>query len=243
MSKLTIETSEALAIQMRSMLGVANSEPINMKTVLLQLNVLAMYKPLSEGLWGLSLKSADNSGRFMLINSNSTRGSQHFTIAHELYHLYFDEHPTPHFCSQATLSDSSERCANMFASALLMPRDGMCQHLTAAELKAKSVSVETALRLEHLYGVSHVTLVVRLKELKLITQECADYLLGLTITREAALRGYDGNLYRSGNAGLVISDFGVIAKRLYDEEKISEGHFLHLLNMIGYDESQDSAGC
>lgn len=237
MNRLTIETAEALASKMRDMLRVANSEPLNMKTVVRQLNVMVLYRPLSESLWGLSLKSPDGKGRFMLVNSNSTRGSQHFTIAHELFHLYFDVNPTPHFCGQMSEGDASERAANMFASALLMPREGLCHNIPAEELVARRVSVDTVLRLEHLFGVSHTTMVVRLKELRLISQECVDMLLGLSITREAALRGYDGYLYTRGNEGLVIGDFGTLAKQLYDEEKISEGHYLSLLNMIGYGES------
>lgn len=240
MSRLTAETAEALACQMRAMLHVANGEPLNMKTVVRQLNVMTVYRPLSDSLWGASLKSPDDTGKFILVNCNTTRGCQHFTIAHELFHLFFDENPTPHFCCQSSQGDAQERSANMFASALLMPREGLFQNIPSEELLTKNVSVETILRLEHLYGVSHTTMVLRLKELKLITQFCTDILLGLIITKEAGLRGYDGYLYRRGNEGLVIGDFGTLAKRLYDAEKISECHFMNLLNMIGYGEGEDS---
>jgi len=243
MSRLTVDSAQALASQMRTVLRVANGEPLNMKTVLRQLNVMTMYRPLSDRLWGLSLKTPDAKGIFMLVNSNSTRGSQHFTIAHELFHLFFDDNPTPHFSSLASQLDGSERSANMFASALLMPREGICQNIASEELIARQVSVETILRLEYLYGVSHTTMVLRLKELKLISQECVDYLNKLSIVHEATLRGYDRSLYQCGNNGLVIGDFGTIAKRLYDAEKISEGHFLNLLNMINYGENQDSTRC
>lgn len=243
MSKLTMESAEALARKLRSDLRVANGEPLNVKTVLRQLNVMTVFRPLSDKLWGLSLKSQNGGERFMLVNSNSTRGCQHFTVAHELFHLYYDENPTPHFCGQESASNPSERSANMFASALLMPLEGLCLAIPEDELIARNVSVETALRLEYLFGVSHATLVLRLKELKLITPDCGNSLLALTISREAALRGYDGYLYRNGNEGLVIGDFGTMAKRLYDEDRISEGHFLTLLNMIGYGAGEDCAGC
>lgn len=236
MSRLTLESAEALATKMRDMLHVANSEPLNMKTVVRQLNILTLYRPLSDQLWGLSLKTPDGKGRFLLINSNSTRGRQHFTIAHELFHLYFDEAPAPHFCSQQNHCDPTERSANMFATALLMPREGLCREMPSEELISKNATIDTMLRLESIYGVSHSTMVVRMKELKLISQGCADSLQGLSILREASLRGYDDSLYRSGNEGLVIGDFGSIAKRLYDEEKITEGYYLNLLGMIGYGE-------
>jgi hypothetical protein len=50
-------------------------------------------------------------------------------------------------------------------------------------------------------------------------------------------------LYKDGNHKLVIGDFGTYARKLYDEEKISEGHYMELLNIIGYGESEDCTGC
>lgn len=243
MNRLTIESAEALATHFRSSLCVANCTALNMKTLLRQLNVITMYRPLSESLWGLSMKDPSCKAMFMLVNSNSTRGRQHFTIAHELFHLFYDENPSPHFSGSANQADANERSANLFASALLMPREGICQYIPADEIMSRNISVETALRLEYIFGVSHSTLVLRLKELKLVTKECEDALMKMTITREAALRGYDASMYQPGNEGLVIGDFGSIAKRLYDNERISEGHYLNLLSMIGYGASESGVGC
>jgi hypothetical protein len=39
-------------------------------------------------------------------------------------------------------------------------------------------------------------------------------------------------LYEKGNEGVVIGDFGEKARRLFELEKISEGHYVELLNMI-----------
>ena len=87
---------------MRSTLQLSLTEPINVKTVLRMLGVIALYGPLTDTLYGLSLKSADDKYRFMLINSNSTSGRK-------------------------------------------------------------------VLNLESLFGVSHVAMLIRLKELKLIS--------------------------------------------------------------------------
>lgn len=59
MKKLTIETAEELALKMRKMLRVDTSQPLNMKTALRQLNIMTIYSPLSDGTWGLALKSND----------------------------------------------------------------------------------------------------------------------------------------------------------------------------------------
>ena len=69
--------------------GLSASEPVTLKSLLLKLNILTVFRPLSDNFSGMCLK--DNSGhRFMLINSNQPRGRQHFTIAHELYHLFLN---------------------------------------------------------------------------------------------------------------------------------------------------------
>ena len=178
---------------------------------------------------------------FMLLSSNATRGSQHFTIAHELFHLFFDDNPKPHFYRAIMTDDAAEHSANMFASALLMPKEGLSYNIPANELINKKVSVDTALRLEQLYGVSHSTLVVRLKEPKLISPQNTESLMSLSIRYEASLRGYDNSLYYKGNENLVLGDYGSKAKQLFDAERISEGHYLELMRKIGYGESKDNS--
>ena len=58
--------------------GLSASEAINLKSLLLKLNVLTIFRPLSDNFSGMCLK--DGSGhRFMLVNSSHSRGRQHFT--------------------------------------------------------------------------------------------------------------------------------------------------------------------
>lgn len=244
MKGITLDTAEALALKMRASLRLSESEPVNLKTVLRLQGIIALYRPLSDTLYGLSMKSSDGKCRFILINSNTTRGRQHFTVAHELYHLYYDENPHPHFCREGML-DESERSANAFARAFLMPKAALVQLMSPSDLAAKNVDLSTLFSMEALFGVSHSALLVRLKELKFISKECYDRSLNIRVSAEAHLRGYDTELYKPGNEGLVIGDFGAKARELYDREIISEGHYVELLNMIGYGrgEGEDSSGC
>ena len=113
-----------------------------------------------------------------------------------------------------------------------------------ANIKKKEIGIDTVIRLEQLYGVSHKTLVLRLKELHIINSEYTEKLMNLSITKEAALRGFDDRLYKKGEGErLIIGDFGSKARKLFDEEKISEGHYMELLNVIGYGKSENSSGC
>ena len=229
MKKLTTSEAEVLAAKFRSDNGLTQSGPINAKTLLRKLNITAMYRPLSDGSYGISCRS--NTGKmFMLVNSTSTRGRQHFTIGHELYHLFYDEKPTPHMCLGA--STGEERNANMFASALLLPREGVLQMIRLEEVTHHKVELATVLRIEQMYQVSRTNLLLRLKELKLISEALFLELQAIPVKDSAREYGYDLSLYESGNDGLFIGDFGEKARILFESKKISEGHYIELLNMI-----------
>lgn len=167
---------------------------------------------------------------FMLVNCGSTIGRQHFTIAHELYHLFYDESPVPHLCLGSP--SGVEKDANLFASALLLPKEGILSMISAEEVKENKVRLSTILRIEHLYGVSRMTLLLRLKDLGLITEKQLKEYQSVPVKDSAREYGYDLSLYESGNKGVVIGDFGEKARLLFEQGRISEGHYVELLNMI-----------
>ena len=228
MKSLSIIEADLLAAQFRSTRGIGLAEPINAKTLIRMLGVTVMYRPLSEKSYGISCMSMGK--RFILVNSNSTRGRQHFTIAHELYHLYYDERPTPHICDSVVTTE--EKNANRFAASLLMPREGILSMVSKEEIAQHSVYLSTVLRMEQLFGVSRITLLIRLKDLGLINQHCLDKLKSVPVKDSALEYGYDLSLYQPGNEGLFIGNFGEKARLLFEQDKISEGHYIELLNMI-----------
>lgn len=229
MKTITITEAETLAGKFRFQEGLSQSEPINAKMLVRKLNITLVYRPLSENSFGISCRSGEK--RFVLINSRSTRGRQHFTIAHELYHLYFDENPAPHMCCGGPAT-SEEKNANRFASALLMPREGILSCVSGEEITSHYVDIATILRMEQLFGVSHSTLLIRLKDLGLISSTRFDALERISVRETAREWGYDSALYESGNDGVVIGDFGEKARRLFESGKISEGHYNELMNML-----------
>ena len=234
MKKITLETAELLAEKLRyDELNFSKNEPVSIKTVLRKLNILTIFRPLSENVWGLSLITPDKKHKFILVNSNISIGAQNYTVAHELFHLYFDENPKPHLCGQEH-NEPTERSANIFASVFMLPKEGILKNISHEEIINKEVKIDTCLRLEQLYEVSHKTFILRLKELNIISSSCFEKLQNLSIKKEASLRGYDDSLYSRGNENLIIGDFGSKARQLYEMEKISEGHYLELLNLINY---------
>ena len=204
--------------------GLSASEAINLKSLLLKLNVLTIFRPLSD-----------------------SRGRQHFTIAHELYHLYIESKPTPHKCNPCSGSkDPVEQSADMFASSLLMPETGLCQLIPENELKTKKISLATVLKLEHYFSVSRSALLYRLLNVGLLTNAARLALADEPVKHSALCFGYDTALYDPANEGLVIGDFGEKARSLFEQEKISEGHYWELLRKINThatEEDENNTGC
>lgn len=225
------------ASQLRRMAGLSNSEAVSLNSLLLKLNVLTVYRPLSDTFSGMSLKSGDR--RFMLINSNQPLCRQHFTLAHELYHLYFDPNPMPHNCMAAGKKDDAEQCADAFALLFLMPTEGVWIMIPDEELMTGEVSLASVLRIEQYFAVSHTAAVNRLFDMKMIDRAQRDLFLSYPIKRTAREYGYGTALYEPANENTVIGDFGEKARHLFDEEKISEGHYLELLHKIGINDNED----
>ena len=59
MKKLSLKDADDLALSFRTEYGIGNTQPFHAKTILRKLNILTVYRPLSENLHGLSLKSKD----------------------------------------------------------------------------------------------------------------------------------------------------------------------------------------
>lgn len=235
MKRLNSGIASALARKFRIENGMSLTEAINLKSLLLKLNILTIFRPLSDRFYGMSLQSKSGM-KFMLINSNNPKGRQHFTIAHELYHMFIDEDPCPHICFQdgSKKSIQEEVNADMFAAALLMPEEGLHEFISTKEIKEKQLDLSTILKIEQYYSVSRAALLVRLKNCNLITSANYSDLQKLAVVDSARLYGYDVALYRPGNEGLVIGDFGEKARKLYEQEIISEGHYRELINLISY---------
>lgn len=217
--------------------GISPGEPIRLRSLLLKLGVHTVFKALSEEVSGMAIK-AESDGethRFMLVNAAQSLGRQHFTMCHELYHLYVQENFTSRSCVTGLFNkklDKEEFFADLFASHLLLPEESILDLIPSAELKKDKVKEDTLLKIEHYYSCSRFALLMRLKELGLASFNfIQEY--KVDVKRQAKARGYDTRLYEAGNHGLIISDYGSKARALYEEDRISESHYLNLMLDIG----------
>lgn len=226
---------EKKVVEFRNLTGLSDTDPIRFKSLLSKLNVITVFKELSEDFSGMALKIENN--RFILVNSNHSLGKQHFTICHELYHLFIQENFTWMLCNTGKFETNSgeEYNADRFASILLMPESAIKELIPDKELTKDKIQLNTILKLEHYFSCSRGALLYRLKTLDLITSKCYD-LYSSNIMSNAVKYGYSIDLYKSGNNGLTIGNYGELAHELFDKEIISESNYISLLYDLGMNE-------
>ena len=230
---------ESKANELRNKWGLTLFEPIRLKSLLMQLKVLTAFQSMSYEFSGMAIKIAGGNKfqRFILINSNSTLGRQHFTICHEIYHLFVQSEFFSMVCQTGRFDKKhpEEFNADWFAAYFLLPEAGIMRLIPEEESKKKDkISLATILRIEQYFSCSRAALLVRLEDIGLISKKYKEQFCSKVMSG-ALQHGYSLSVYKPGNDGLVIGDYGELARRLFDEEKISESHYASLMLDIGVD--------
>lgn len=219
--------------------GLGPQEPVNIRNLFFKLGIVAVFKQMSDDFSGMSIKVNDDN--FILINSNHPVGRQNFTICHEFYHLFIQDNFQSNTCitGEFNKKNKSEYEADRFAAFFLMPEDGILNLIPENELKKKNlISLSTCLRIEQYFSCSRSALLFRLGNLNMIDLDKYEFYRS-DIVREAIKQGYDKTLYMPGNSDLVIGNYGELAKKLFDQEDISESHYAILMRDIGIDVDED----
>lgn len=230
---------EDKAVEFRAEKQYSPTQAISFESLLLRLNVISSFQAMSEKLSGMALKVGykNDTLRFMLINSNHNLGRQNFTICHELYHLYIQENFSAQFCNTGKFDekrDPEEFKADVFASILLIPAAGLRMLIPTIEQNTDTINLATIIKIEQYYQCSRLALLYRLKNLGYITQEKVEY-YRKDVKKGAYQHGYNTQLYEKDREELNIGDYGDVANFLYEVEKISEGHYMTLMNTVGVD--------
>lgn len=228
---------EKKANDFRQLHGYSSRESVHLSSFVQILGVVTLFKPLSDNMSGMAIKitKGDEIDRFMLINSNQTLGRQHFTICHELYHLFIQENFTFKACTTESFEakDKEEYNADAFAAYFLMPHDGIINQIPWDETESKdSISLETILKLEQYFSCSRTALLFRLIDMDMISKGYAEQ-FKIHPKKDAISYGVDTKLYEKGNEDRYLGDYGILAKELYDAEMISESHYYELMLDLG----------
>jgi Zn-dependent peptidase ImmA (M78 family) len=223
---------QKLAAEFRATHGFSPNEPLIVENWVRKLKVLTVFKPMHYEISGMALKQENN--RFILINSEHQKGRQHFTVAHEFYHLFVQDDFSSMVCSTGTFNKKNtvEFAADWFATHLLLPEEGVIALIPDDQLDLGKITLDTILRIEHHFHCSRAALVKRLEQLKFVDSK-TNHGFNNKIMQRAIQHGYETGLYNKANANVVIGDYAEKALNLFKTGKISEGHYLSFMNDIG----------
>ena len=220
------------ATAIRRKLGEDESSPIDVFSMVQMIPALTLvFYPLGNNISGACLKNESSS--IIAINSNNSLGRQRFTLAHELYHYYFDENIGSTVCSSEINSGNiEEKKADIFASYFLIPSASLYGLIrTYKRGEKRKLIYSEIIKLEQYFGVSHQAMLVRLRqEGEINASELIKFQKGVVLT--AARLGFDTSLYKSSpeyKKQNVLGHYILQAERLLDDDKISEGKYEELL--------------
>lgn len=224
------------ANELRKQLEISFNQPVDLNNVCRLNKIHLIYKPFgSDSFSGISLKK--NGEKFLLVNSSKTQGHQNFTIAHELYHLLYDKTYNRYVCypGQSEYDKKGiERKAEIFAINFLLPDEGVLHYLKKGKETIKNPPLEKIALLESIFKVSHQATLIKLLEMKIITEKYKEEISG-GIKKAALEYGFGTELYESTKKTRVISPYISYVKEASEKKLISEGKFRELLRKIELD--------
>ena len=189
----------SLALRTRRDWGEDSYSPIDIFAIVngwKEKKITLVKYPMSKTLSGMCTKEGKDI--VIAINSTMSYGRQRFTLAHELYHVLYEEERTRVICStDMSTKDTSEKEADQFASYLLMPYDALQQYA----LDVQEWDLQSIVEAEQFYQISHHAMLYRLAMDKMISWSDVDGYKDYTVSRVAAKLGYSKELYQATKQG------------------------------------------
>jgi Zn-dependent peptidase ImmA (M78 family) len=206
--------------------------PIDIFSFALSINQLTLvFYPMGNNLSGMCIKNGG--APVIAINSSMSVGRQRFSMAHELYHLYYNESNQVTVCTiKIGAGDDIEKAADQFASYFLMPPVALFEMIKKVQSAAKgNIGIQEIVMLEQFFGVSRQALLFRLIDDKILTaQQANQFRQG--VIRSAVSLGYDDSLYKPLPADKQFKTYGYyikLAEDLFQRGLVSSGRYEQLL--------------
>lgn len=190
----TLQELNSLALRTRRMLGEDSYSPIDIFSLVngwKEKKITIVRYPLLDRISGMCTRIGDDI--VIGINSKSSYGRQRFTLAHELYHILYEENMERVICdmSMGDSKSDSEKEADWFASYLLMPYDS----LLAYDEKIEAWDVERVIEAEQFFQISHMAMIFTLRKEDKISLDQANRFQSCPVSRKAASLGFGKELY------------------------------------------------
>lgn len=232
----------------RKKMGEDCNSPIDILSLVQNMdNLTLVYYPMGSNISGMCIKNEDGNCT-IAINSLMTLGRQRFSLAHELYHYYFDDNMMNVCKKEIGTGAENERKADIFASYLLMPRTALYEKVVSLKQNEK-LTLQDIIKIEQYFKVSHQTALYQLLNCKFISKSEFDKYMDIRVRREAELMGFNSDLYKPTSEDKQYCTYGKylnLAKEMLDKELISNGKYEELLLdafradlVYGFEESGD----
>lgn len=227
----TPQELNSLALRTRRMWNEDGYSPIDIFAIVngwKDKKITIVRYPLSSRISGMCTK--ENEDIIICINSTTSYGRQRFTLAHELYHVLYEEGMQRVICDMSMNGNKSdsEKEADQFASYLLMPYDALLDY----EQDKEKWDLEKVIDAEQFFQVSHQAMLHRLICDNLITNESADKYKTIKVSAEAAKLGYGKELYYPTDKNkqyFTTGEYIRKVEKMAEKDLISEGKREELL--------------
>lgn len=221
----------ALATELRVQLGEDERTPLDIYALVNQIENLTMVLyPLGEHISGMCIK--DTKEKLIAINSTMSYGRQRFSIAHELYHLFYDNSEGFSICAKKLAFGSEiEKVADQFASYFLAPYSTLRGLVHKIKEKRSMITYGDVIALEQYFGMSHQAMLWRLVDDGYMTNREADT-MRTGVMAVAKTLGYEEKLYLPTVSELQKRTYGSYiqkAEMLRNRNLISNGKYEELL--------------
>lgn len=219
------------AIMLRKEFGEDTNSPIDIFSLIHNNEDLTMiFYPMSGRVSGICIRDGNN--KIIGVNSTSTYGRQRFTIAHELYHLFFHEKYDKIVCFTdfEMDKDTKEKEADIFASYFLAPYEAL-SYFIKNNIKKEELDVEDVVKIEQNFGISRQAMLWRLVNDGYLSYNRANTMKKGIIVSARRL-GYDDRLYTPTPEDQQYATFGKYIKlveELKNKDLISQGKYEELL--------------
>jgi Zn-dependent peptidase ImmA (M78 family) len=218
------------AQQLRELLKEDTDSPIDIFTLAGQIEKLTVvFYPLGASISGMCIK--DGELKLIAVNSSMSYGRQRFSMAHEMFHLYYDDAAEFTICAKEFNPQSEkEKCADQFASYLLAPYKPLREAVERV-CRGGHPGMPEIIALEQQFGMSHQAMIWRLISEKYLTRgEQEQFING--VIQEARRLGFDDRLYRPAPEELRRRTYGYYLKQVDEmrrKDLVSPGKIDELL--------------
>lgn len=227
------------AERLRKRLGEDNNSPVDIFSLAQEIEKLTIvYYPMGNKLSGMCIQGSDE--RYTIaLNSSMTLGRRRFSLAHEFYHLFYDDNMRAICAKQIGSGSEIEKNADAFAAYFLMPRAALVDKadslLEKHADKIDKLTIQDIIRIEQYFGVSHQAAVYQLNHCghgRYINKNELDAILNTGVRRKAEEMGFYSALYRPLPEKKQYYTYGHYidqAEQLLNKEIISNGKYEELL--------------